>query len=191
MSSKPSSPSFGLPPTSEKTKLRNFKVKHKNRKFIHTLTRSSAVAAVYIALTMFSAVFGLSSGAIQLRLSESICLIPLLMPEAVPGLFVGCFISNLVSGAHILDTIFGSFATLIGAYLGREVFLKFKTPYWVSTLPTLISNMIIIPALLVFTYGSEGSYLYFLITVGIGEFITASLLGTFIFSRLKKSKFLF
>ena len=82
------------------------------------------IAAIYVALTFLSALMGLSSGAIQLRLSEAMCLLPLIFPEAIVGLTLGCAIANLVTGCVFWDIVFGSVATLIGAlgaYLLRRL----------------------------------------------------------------------
>ncbi len=163
-------------------------MKHKNRKFTRALTRTAAISAVYVMLTFISALFGLSGGVIQLRLSESLSLLPLLFPEAVCGLFFGCIISNILFSGNILDIIFGSLATLIGAYLGRSLHRKFGLSPILSALPTLFANMLIIPPVLIFTYGSDGSYPFFLLSVGAGEFISAVVLGVFVFKRLKAAR---
>ena len=73
------------------------------------------IAAIYVVLTLLAAMFGLSSGVIQLRLSEALCLLPLIFPEAVVGLTLGCALANLITGCVFWDIIFGSVATLIGA----------------------------------------------------------------------------
>ena len=80
-------------------------------------TRGALIAAIYVALTAIASAVGLSSGAIQFRISEALCILPIFMPEAVPGLFIGCLISNVLSGCVVWDVIFGSLATLIGASL--------------------------------------------------------------------------
>ncbi len=165
-------------------------MKRNNRKFVRSLTVTALIAALYTALTLFSALPGLSGGAIQLRLSEALCLLPLLIPEAAAGLAAGCALANLITGCTLWDIIFGTLATLIGCVLGRLLYIKLHAPIFVCTLPTLLSNMLIIPAVLVYTYAAEGSYLLFLLTVGIGEFISASLLGSILFGELRKVKFL-
>ena len=83
------------------------------------LTRGAIIATIYVTLTLLSALFGLDKGVIQFRLSESLCILPVFFAEAVPGLFIGCLIANLVTGAMALDVIFGSIATLIGAIGAR------------------------------------------------------------------------
>ncbi len=163
-------------------------MKRQNKKLIRALTRAAAVAALYTALTMLSALFGLSGGALQLRLSEGLCVLAFIFPEAVTGLTVGCALSNLITGANPMDIIFGTLATFIGAYLGRYIFTRLAAPVWLSTLPTLIANMLIIPAVLVFTYGAKDSYLYFLIFVGAGELISATLFGTFLYKTIANKK---
>ena len=73
----------------------------------------AAIAAIYVALTMsFSAI---SFGPVQFRISEALCILPFFTPAAIPGLFIGCFLSNLLCGAAVMDVVFGSIATLIGA----------------------------------------------------------------------------
>ena len=75
----------------------------------------SLIAALYVVLTFVSASMGLASGVIQVRLSECLCLLPCLIPAAVPGLTVGCMLANWLTGCAMLDVVFGSLATLIGA----------------------------------------------------------------------------
>ena len=161
-------------------------MKHLNKNLTRVLTRGAAVAALYTALTLVSAVFGLSSGAIQLRLSESLCLLPLIMPEAVVGIYIGCVISNLITGCAVWDIIFGSLATLIGAYLGRLIYTRFSVNPIIATLPTVIANAVIVPFVLMFAYGAEGTYLYFFLTVGIGELLSATLIGSMLYPKLVK-----
>ncbi len=149
------------------------------------LTRGALIAALYIGLTYVSTIFGLSSGVIQFRISETLCILPIFMPEAIPGLFIGCILSNIVSGCVIWDIIFGSLATLIGAvgaYLLRTVPVKFK---WVATLPNLVSNMVIVPLVLMFAYGVEGGFLMLSLSVGIGEIVCGVIGGTILYYSIK------
>ena len=74
------------------------------------ITRGALVAAMYVALTYLTSLFGLDKGAIQFRLSEALCILPAFMPEAIPGLFIGCIISNLISACAPWDVVFGSIA---------------------------------------------------------------------------------
>ena len=153
-----------------------------------TLTRGALIASLYVGLTYISTIFGLSSGAIQFRLSEMLCILPIFMPEAIPGLLIGCIVSNIVSGCVIWDIVFGSLATLIGAvgaYLLRGVPLKFK---WVATLPNLLSNMVIVPFVLTYAYGVEGGFFLLSLSVGLGEFVCGVLGGTMLYYSVKDLK---
>ena len=143
---------------------------------------------MYVALTYLAALLGISSGVIQFRISEALCVLALFFPEAVLGLTVGCFISNLVTGALIWDVIFGSFATLIGA-IGARLLRKLpKKLIFISTLPTVFANAIIVPLVLMYAYGIEGAYLFFFLTVGLGELVCATIGGTALYYSLKKLK---
>ncbi len=182
VSSKPSSPSH-------MAKKQNYGEKMKNNTTLF-VTRSAMIAALYVALTYFSSIFGLANGAIQFRLSEMLCVLPIFMQEAIIGLTLGCLISNLVTGAVIWDIIFGAFATLLGA-IGARLFSRLPTKLlWLTTIPTVISNTVIVPFILIYAYGAEGAYPYFMLTVGIGEIVCAGILGSILCYSLKKSKFL-
>jgi uncharacterized membrane protein len=152
------------------------------------LCRGAIIAALYVALTYVSFAFGLASGVIQLRLSEALCILPIFLPEAVFGLTVGCLISNLLMGSALWDIIFGSIATLIGAvccYLMRRLPEKLK---FLATVPTVLANALIIPFVLIYAYGAGDGYLFILMTVSIGEIISAGVLGTALYYGMKKSK---
>ncbi len=149
-------------------------------------TRGAIIAALYVTLTLLSAAMGLSSGVIQFRFSEALCILPLFFPEAVPGLFIGCLISNLIANGVIWDIIFGSLATLIGAMgarLMRNTPEKFK---WAATLPTVLANMIIVPLVLIYAYDAPDSYLFLMLTVGIGEIVCAGFGGAGLYYIMKK-----
>ncbi len=152
------------------------------------LTRGALIAALYVGLSYVSTIFGLSSGAIQFRISEALCILPIFMPEAIPGLFVGCILSNIVSGCVLWDVIFGSIATLIGAvgaYMMRKLPEKLK---WTATLPNLVSNMMIVPPVLMYAYGVESGFLALAISVGIGEAVCGVIGGTALYYSVKDLK---
>lgn len=154
------------------------------------VTRGAAVAALYVLLTFISSLFGLDKGVIQFRLSEMLCILPIFLPEAVPGLFIGCIVANLMTSAVIWDVIFGSAATLIGA-IGAWLFRKLpKKLIWLATLPTILSNAIIVPLVLKFAYGVPDLIPFMVLTVGIGEIVTAGILGMLLYFSLVKNKFL-
>lgn len=150
------------------------------------LTMAGMIAAIYVALTMLSALMGLSSGAIQLRLSEAMCLLPLIFPEAIVGLTLGCALANFITGCAVWDIVFGSVATLIGA-LGAYLLRRLPEKYeFVATIPTVLANAIIVPFVLKWAYGIEDGYCFLFATVGIGEVLSAGVLGTFLYKNLKK-----
>ena len=150
-------------------------------------TRGALIAALYVILTELATLVGLSSGVIQFRISEALCILPIFLPEAIPGLFIGCLISNmLVPGVVIWDIIFGSLATLIGA-VGARMLRDLPEKYkWAATLPTIIANVVIVPFVLIFAYGAPDSYPYLALTVGIGEIVCAGVGGSALYYLLKK-----
>ena len=149
------------------------------------LTKSALIAAIYVVLTWLSALFGLSGGAVQLRLSEMLSVLPIFTPAAIPGLFVGCILSNIFTGAVIWDVIFGSLATLLGAC---GAFLLRKRSVWVAALPNILTNSIIVPIVLRYAYGAEGSLVFLILTVFLGELLSSGVLGIFFANTLKKHK---
>ncbi len=154
-----------------------------------TLTRGALIAALYVALTFVSAAFGLAGNApIQLRLSEALSVLPFFCPEAVWGLFIGCLLSNLLTAAPLWDILFGSLATLIGA-LGARLLRRYR---WLVPLPTILSNAAIIPLVLIYAYGARDAYWFLLVTVSIGEILSAGVLGMLLlFALEKRGKVLF
>ncbi len=146
------------------------------------LCRGALVAALYVALTWLCALVGLDKGVIQMRLSEALCVLPAFTGAAVPGLFVGCLLANLLTGSALPDIIFGSLATLIGA-LGAYFLRRRK---WLVPLPTVLANTLIIPFVLRFAYGAEGSIPYFMLTVGAGEVISAYICGMLLYAALER-----
>lgn len=154
----------------------------KKRNKIQFMAQSAAIAAIYVVLTLMANMFGLANHVIQIRFSEALTVLPCLIPSAVPGLFLGCIIANMMTGAVALDIIFGSLATLIGAvftYLLRKH--KFLAP-----LPPIISNTLIIPFVLAYVYKFQGSVWYFMLTVGMGEIISCGALGYLLMVAIKK-----
>ncbi len=160
----------------------------KNKKITLYTARGALVGALYVVLTLVSSMFGLSSGVIQFRISEALCILPIFMPEAIPGLFIGCALSNLIAGGVFWDILFGSIATLIGAILAR-VLRKLPDKYiWLATLPTVFANAFIVPFVLIYAYGAPDSYLFIAFTVFIGEAVCATGLGTALYFALKNTK---
>ncbi len=150
---------------------------------IRYLTSGALIAALYVVLTLLSGAMGLGYGPIQLRLSEAMCVLAAFLPSAIPGLTVGCVISNFFSplGAGMIgDMIFGSLATLLGAW---GAWMLRKHPFLVP-LPTVLSNTLIVPFVLQVFYGAPESYPYLMLTVGIGEVLAAYLLGLLLLRAL-------
>ncbi len=149
---------------------------------VRHMCESAVIAALYAALTLVVNAFGLASGAIQIRLSEALCILPLFTPSAVGGLFLGCLISNFLCGCALWDVVFGSLATLIGAYITYKMRnVKHKV---FTTIGPVMSNGIIIPFVLKLVYNMPGGFWYFFVTVTIGEIISCTLLGMVLYKAL-------
>ena len=151
------------------------------------ITNAAIIAAVYVILTYITNAVGLASGAIQCRLSEAMCVLPAFTSAAVPGLFIGCLISNLLCGNVILDIVFGSVATLIGA-VGTYVLSKKKAPSLMYPFPAIVANTVIVPFVLKYAYGLGESVWYFVVTVGVGEIISCGFIGLVLYRSLCKYK---
>ncbi len=143
---------------------------------IHFMTEAAMIAALYVLLTYLSSILGLSSGAVQLRFSEALCILPLFTPAAVPGLFLGCLLSNLLTTAIIWDILFGSLATLLGA-LGTYA-LRRRSVY-LAPLPPILANTLVVPAVICAMTGEWSLLLYlsFAATVFLGELLSCGVLG--------------
>ncbi len=157
------------------------------KKSVTRLTQAAIIAALYVVLTMLANALGLANYAIQVRFSEALCILPYFTVAAVPGLYIGCLIANLMTGAAIWDILFGSLATLIGA-IGTYLLRKHKL---LMTLPPVIANAVIVPLVLRYGYGftwelggTDFSIPYFAATVGIGEIISVCVLGSILLKVL-------
>lgn len=133
------------------------------------VARAAAIGAVYAALTLILA--PISYGQVQLRVSEALTLLPVLTPAAVPGLFVGCLIANLLGSASALDVIFGSLATLLAALLTRRL----RNRSALAALPPVVMNALIVGGVLSYTlslplFATMG-------WVGLGEALACFVLG--------------
>lgn len=148
------------------------------------LAQGGMVAALYVALTLIASVMGLASGQIQLRLSEALTILPCFFPAAVPGLFVGCLLANLLTGCVLWDVAVGSLATLLGA-LGTRLLRKSR---WLAVLPPIVSNILLVPPVLAWAYGVEESIPFLMLTVGLGEVLSCGVLGELMYSALDKHR---
>lgn len=157
-------------------------MKNSTNKSIYFMTHAAAIAAVYIALTMMFQ--PISFGPVQFRVSEALCILPFFTPAAIPGLFIGCFLSNFFCGAVLMDVIFGSLATLIGA-IGSYMLRKNR---WAVCVPPIMANTIIIPWVLRYAYGSTDIIPFAMVTVGAGEILAIGVLGNVLLIALEKYK---
>ena len=151
------------------------------------LTHAAAIAAIYTVLTVIAAGFGLANGAVQVRFSEALTVLPFFTPAAVPGLAVGCLISNIVTGCALPDIIFGTLATLLGA-LGSHALRRNR---FLVSLPPILANTIIIPFVLSYAYHIPGGIPYFMLTVGAGEVISCLLFGQILLTALSPIRNIF
>ena len=150
---------------------------------------AAIIAALYTVLTLLANFLGLASGPIQLRFSEALTILPFFGFAGVPGVTLGCLISNIVTGADIFDIIFGTLASFIGAlctwYIGilfrrtGNKFLKVLSP-----VPPIASNTIIVPLVLTYAYHVPDGIPFLMLTVGAGEVISCGILGLLLLSAL-------
>ena len=152
-----------------------------NKKVLFT-SQAALIAALYVVLTIFINAFGLglANGAIQIRISEALTVLPYFTPAAIPGITIGCLLSNLLIGCPPLDIIFGTCATLLGA-LGSYALRRYK---WLVPLPPIIANTIIVPYVLRYAYDIPDAIPYLMATVGAGEVISCYILGMFLLCSL-------
>ena len=152
----------------------------KNKKALF-ITQAAVIAALYVVLVV---IFNyISFGPIQFRVAEALTILPYFTPAAIPGLFIGCILANVIGGAVVWDIIFGSIATLIGAvftYLLRNK-SKFLAP-----LPPVLANTILVPWVLKYAYGAEEMVWFMAVTVGIGEILACYVLGMILLFALNK-----
>ena len=151
----------------------------KSKKLVF-ICQAAVIAALYVVLTYVFSAF--ASGVIQVRVSEALTILPAFTPAAIPGLVIGCLLSNTLTGCVLLYIIFGSVATLIGA-LGSYALRRHT---WLVPIPPIVSNMIIVPFVLRFAYGATDAFPFMIATVGAGEIISCYLLGMILYGALKK-----
>ena len=145
------------------------------------MTQAAMIAAVYVVLCI--AFEPISYGAIQTRIAEALTILPFFTPAAVPGLFIGCLIANLLGGGILADVICGSVATLIGA--AGTYLLRNKSRY-LAPLPPIIANVLIVPWGLKYGYGGPFGIPFLMGTVGIGEILTCGIIGLVLLAVLEK-----
>lgn len=143
-----------------------------------SLCVSAMIAALYAALTLLLA--PISYGNLQCRVSEAMTLLPMVLPQAIPGLFVGCLIANLYTGS-VWDILFGSLATLIAAI---GTYSLRKRPVLAAACP-VVANGLIVGAVLSVTYALPMALT--MLEVAVGE-VGAVLIGVALLAALKRTK---
>lgn len=141
------------------------------------LTRAAVIGALYVALTYLAGLMNLAYGPVQFRFSEALTVLPFLFPEAIPGLFVGCVVSNLISPYGALDLIVGSAATLLAAVWTARCGKR-----WFAPIPPVVCNALLVGAMIAwyeagFGAGFPAAFAYNALTVGAGELAVCCALG--------------
>jgi len=177
--------------------------KQLSTRFIAT---AAMIAAIYVVLTVLAAGFGLANGAIQVRFSEVLTILPLLTPAAIPGVTIGCLLSNILTGCIVPDIIFGTCATLlgsIGTYLigqaARKAMASTKATRGsapknviltgiVGSIPPILANTIIVPLVLRYGYHLPDALPFLMLTVCIGEVISCCIFGVILLAALQPAR---
>ncbi|MBO4627350.1 MAG: QueT transporter family protein [Lachnospiraceae bacterium] len=175
------------------------------------LTRAALIAALYVVLSEVSQLLGLCSGVIQCRISEALTILPAFLVEAIPGLYIGCLLTNILTGCAAWDIAFGPVATLLGALvtyaIGRAVrarayhkptdadgnvsmkasFGRFILITIMYVIPPILANAMIIPPILRYAYGAEDAYWFLTCTVAAGEIIACGIFGGLLHAAIVKN----
>ena len=142
------------------------------------LAQGAIIAALYVVLTLLFA--PISFGAVQVRVAEALTIFPLFTPAAIPGLFIGCILANILGGCILWDIIFGSIATLIGAVIGYLI----RSNRWLVPIPAILSNTVIVPLVLRYGYGVDMPFILLVLSIFIGEIAGCYILGEILASIL-------
>ena len=151
---------------------------YKKRKAALWMTQGAAIAALYVVLTLLFA--PISYGAMQVRIAEALTILPLFTPTAIPGLWVGCVLANLLGGAIVWDVVFGGLATLIGA-VGGYLLRKNR---WLVPIPAIAANTVIVPLVLRYGYGMDIPLPLLALYIAAGEIVGCYGLGELLASAL-------
>jgi len=158
------------------------KQSNKRNKGTFYLTQAALIAAIYVVLVFLFR--PISFSLFQVRIAEALTVLPYFIPAAVPGVTIGCLLANILGEADMLDIIFGTLATLLGA-LGSYGLRRYK---FLVPIPPILANTIIIPWVLRFAYGEALSIPFMMLTVGIGEVISCFGLGMILLYSLEAYK---
>lgn len=169
----------------------------KNKKKIYIM-QTIVIAVLYIILTVIADMFGMAKGIVQVRISDALAVLPYFTPAAIPGLFIGCLVSNTIislspdpmTGKMMLSSaaqyyiLFGSCSTMAAAFVSYLI----RKKKFIVFVPPIIFNTITIPLLFKYVFRYEDSLLKCFVTVGVGELISCGLLGTALLLALEDSK---
>ena len=136
-----------------------------------TLVRAALIAALYTVLTLL--LQPLSYGEVQIRFSEALTLLPILLPEAVPALAVGCLLANILGGCTIFDIVFGTLATLLAALCTRRL----RNRFWLAALMPVLFNGVIVGAVVHYCYAPVFPLLLSMLSVAAGEAVACLVVG--------------
>lgn len=145
------------------------------------MVQAAMIAAIYVVLTVIFAPFGF--GEIQIRISEALTILPFFTPAAIPGLFIGCLIGNILGGAIIPDIIVGSLTTLCAACCTYA--LRNKSKFLAPAAPVIL-NAVTVPFILRYGYGIPLPIPFMMLTVGTGQLISCGVLGMILMTALTK-----
>ncbi len=154
------------------------------RNIVHKTAVAGVVAAMYIALILLN--LGYSFGSVQFRAAEALTLLPFLIPESIPGLFIGCLLSNVFSRYGAPDIIIGSLATLLAALLTSRCRNR-----WFAALPPIIINALAIGAMFTLLYTPDATWISFPLNAGsvaLGQTVVCIGLGVPMTYLIQKAK---
>lgn len=151
-------------------------------KNLRNILQNAIYTALYVALCyVFQPI---SFAAVQVRIAEALCILPLFDNTAIISISLGCFLSNLLFSG-IIDAIFGTLATFIGLVLIK--YIKIDN-FFIKMLPTIVSNAVLIPFVLRFAFGETMPLWLLSITIALGEIVAVYGLGYILYNALKKTK---
>ena len=146
------------------------------------MAQAAMIAALYVALTYVFAPISFSE--VQVRIAEALTILPVFTPAAIPGLFIGCLLGNIMGGALVPDILLGSLATLIGAFFTWK--LRKANPF-LAPVPPIVANTLIVPFVLKYAYGVDLPIPFMMLTVSAGEVLSCGVLGMLLYFALKKN----
>lgn len=170
----------------------------KNSKKVRYLAQGAVIAALYAVLTYVAVAMNLAYGGVQFRFSEALTVLPAFTPAAIPGLALGCFLSNLASPLGVVDWVFGTLATLLAAF-GTRALSKVRVgnvPI-LAPLPPVICNALVVGLELACLSEATGAFAWgnftwalfgsMALSVGLGELAVCCVLGLPLAIALQKT----